>query len=383
MSKRILEVETEHTAPFKTLIEVLSGMLTETVIEFTCSNPEKQYKKEDKKEDKKVDKKEDKKVDKKVDKKNTKNKKDDVDDEENDDEEKEDNEDNEDDEENDDGDDGDKNEKKEDAANKDDPANKDGMRIMAVDPSKTVLINMKLKASQFSKFICLRNKISIGINLVMFYKLIKTLGKNDIITLYIEQDDKNKLMININNADENKNSTLELKLLDLDEEKLSIPDITFDAVITMQSSEFHKLCREMSQLSEHLEITCIKNKITFSGKGASAGRTTNYSTDTDNDKQLMVNINHGSIKDPKLPQIVQGIYELKNLVLFSKCTTLCKDIQIYMKNNYPLVIRYKVATLGHILLCLVPIDNNVMKNTTYDDEDKLYNEKDDDNVEDE
>ena len=51
---------------------------------------------------------------------------------------------------------------------------------------------------------------------------------------------------------------------------------------------------------------------------------------------------------------IQGIFSLKYLVLFTKCTNLCNIIHMYIKNDYPLIIKYNVANLGDIKLCLSP-----------------------------
>ena len=56
--------------------------------------------------------------------------------------------------------------------------------------------------------------------------------------------------------------------------------------------------------------------------------------------------------DEKHP--IQGIFSLKYLTLFTKCTNLCNQINLYIKNDYPLIIRYAVAQLGTIKLCLAP-----------------------------
>ena len=64
------------------------------------------------------------------------------------------------------------------------------------------------------------------------------------------------------------------------------------------------------------------------------------------------------IKNQNRDEIVQGVFALKHLVLFSKCTNLCNSIELYLKNDYPLIIKYTVASLGEIKLCLAPkIDN--------------------------
>ena len=48
------------------------------------------------------------------------------------------------------------------------------------------------------------------------------------------------------------------------------------------------------------------------------------------------------------------LLSLKYLSLFTKCTNMCNQIHIYIKNDYPLVITYSVANLGDIKLCLAP-----------------------------
>ena len=53
-------------------------------------------------------------------------------------------------------------------------------------------------------------------------------------------------------------------------------------------------------------------------------------------------------------EIVQGVFSLKYLTLFTKCTNLCQTIQVYLKNDYPLIVCYSVGSLGEIKMCLAP-----------------------------
>ena len=65
------------------------------------------------------------------------------------------------------------------------------------------------------------------------------------------------------------------------------------------------------------------------------------------------------LKNNNPEEIVQGVFALKHLVLFSKCTNLCNTIELFLKNDYPLIIKYTVASLGEIKLCLAPkVDND-------------------------
>ena len=53
--------------------------------------------------------------------------------------------------------------------------------------------------------------------------------------------------------------------------------------------------------------------------------------------------------------VIQGEFSLKNLGYFIKCTNLCSSIEMYLENNLPLIVRYSVASLGEIKLCLAPL----------------------------
>jgi hypothetical protein len=51
-------------------------------------------------------------------------------------------------------------------------------------------------------------------------------------------------------------------------------------------------------------------------------------------------------------KIIQGEFSLKNLGYFIKCTNLCSQIELFLENDLPLVVKYNVASLGEIKLCL-------------------------------
>ena len=57
-------------------------------------------------------------------------------------------------------------------------------------------------------------------------------------------------------------------------------------------------------------------------------------------------------------KVIQGEFSLKNLNYFIKCTNLCNQIEIYMENDMPLIIKYNVASLGEIKLGLSPLPSN-------------------------
>ena len=57
-------------------------------------------------------------------------------------------------------------------------------------------------------------------------------------------------------------------------------------------------------------------------------------------------------------EVIQGEFSLKNLGYFIKCTNLCSNIEMFLENDLPLVVKYSVASLGEIKLCLAPLPAN-------------------------
>ena len=219
-----------------------------------------------------------------------------------------------------------------------------GIKIVAMDSSHTVLVYLKLGAENFEHFL-VKKKRTIGINMLNMFKLIKTMGNNDTLSLFLEEENESVLCIKIENSEKNSVTNYKLNLMDLHEDNIQIPPATFDSVITMPSVDFQKICRDMHNLADNIEIKSLENQLIFNCKGHFASQETCIGE---------ANSGLSFVKNQNPDEIVQGVYALKHLVLFSKCTNLCNTIDIYLKNDYPLIIKYTVASLGDIKLCLAP-----------------------------
>ena len=221
-----------------------------------------------------------------------------------------------------------------------------GMKIIAMDTSHIVLVHLKLDAPKFEHYYC-KNRISIGVNMLNLHKLIKTINSTDTLTLFMDDVNINHLGIKIENSDKNTKTVYKLNLLDLDNPHISIDPTEFNSVITLPSADFQKICRDMSNVSDLVEIQNVGNHLIFKGAG-------DYCTQ----ETILSDSEGGNItKAGNLCEIVQGVFKLKYLVLFTKCTNLCNTMEVFLKNNFPLVIKYSVASLGEIKLAIAPSVN--------------------------
>lgn len=227
-----------------------------------------------------------------------------------------------------------------------------GIKIMAVDETHTVLVYLKLESNRFENYYCPEKHV-LGVNMIYFFKLIKTMGNNDSLTLYLPANNPNKLGIRMENSEKSTTTNYFLKLFDTDVEVINIPSLNFTSIIHMPSIDIQKIFRDMNALGEKLdvEITSSASDLIFRCVGDFAEQETIISENAAN-STMKVHKAQGSGNE-----IVQGIFQLKHLVLFTKCTSLCPSIELYLKNDFPLILRYTVANLGEIKLVLASMKN--------------------------
>lgn len=219
-----------------------------------------------------------------------------------------------------------------------------GMKVVALDNTHVVLVHLKLDAERFETYHC-EKKLYIGINMLKLHMLIKTVGNNDYLTLFVEKDDPNHLGIRIQNDDKNVRTTYKLSMLDIDVLNIKIPPVDFETIITMPSIDFQKIIRDMHNLADYIEISNVESQLTFKCNGGFCTQETIIGAD----KNQQINIVKNSTK---AQEIIQGVFSLRYLSMFTKCTNLSSTVELYIKNTYPLVLCYSVASLGSIKLCL-------------------------------
>jgi len=231
---------------------------------------------------------------------------------------------------------------------------KKGIKIINMDKSHTILAYMQLDAENFESYECKKDKILIGVNMFHMFKVINTIDNDDTLTIYIEEEDYSDgivtyLGLKFENGDIRQCKTQKLRLIEPDSEELEIPEVKFSSIINLPSSDFQKIVRDLSALSDKVEIKSVGNELIFKCSGSFASA------------EIRRSETGGSLEyklKPETSNIIQGNFSLKNLSYFIKCTNLCQQIELYLENNLPLIVKYHIASLGTIKLCLAPLPSN-------------------------
>lgn len=230
----------------------------------------------------------------------------------------------------------------------------DGIRIINMDKSHTILAHLYLAAQNFEFYECKKEKIIIGVNMFHLFKLINSIDNDDTLTMYIENADYadgivSHLALKFENGEIKQCKTQKLRLIEPEPEELEYPDVKFSSIINLPSADFQKIIRDLSCISDKLEIKSVGNELIFkcSGQFASAEI---HRAEADGSM--------GFVLKQDSSKVITGEFSSKNLGYFIKCTNLCSQIEVYLENDLPLVVKYNVASLGEIKLALAALPSS-------------------------
>jgi proliferating cell nuclear antigen len=223
---------------------------------------------------------------------------------------------------------------------------KEGIQIINMDKSNTVLVHLMLHACNFELFEIKHDKIKICFNMYHFFKLISSVDINDTLSIFIDGKDYQdgivgNLSIEFRNKEMGQSKLQKLRLIDPDPVEIGLPVVNFTSIIKMNSSAFQKIIKDAAALSKKATITSISDELIISCKGQYATSAVNIKIRRELPKHML--------------PVVQGDFSLKSLMCFTKCTNLSNELELSMENKTPLIIKYDVASLGYVRLCLTPI----------------------------
>ena len=204
----------------------------------------------------------------------------------------------------------------------------DGMYVVTLDTARTSLIDMFLSSDNFEEYHCDQEEIIAGINISNTFKLLKTITNNDV--LKIEINSKEYMDIEITSETKKTSTKFQLKLLDINESRIEVPGIQMTTITTLPSADFQRLCRDMSNIGNEIEISRSDKTIKFKCEGDFANQETIIECQDES------------------PDIT-GLYSLKYLNIFTKATSMCASVQIIQEiGNRFLILKYNVANLGEL-----------------------------------
>ena len=221
----------------------------------------------------------------------------------------------------------------------------EGIHLQALDNNHVSLVNMALHYDGFENYYCKRN-ISLGINLQSLTKILKCSRPNDKLILQMDSDQE-KLNVSFQSSEGKRTSNFNIKLMDIDSEHLSVPEMECDATILVASGEYQRVIHDLITLGDNVTFEVDEDSFSLSTKGdIGDGKIVLDRTDDENPSDESV---HLKIESP-----VTLTFSMKYLNNFCKATPLSSHVLLSMTKDSPLVTEYTIPNLGYIKYFLAP-----------------------------
>jgi len=220
-----------------------------------------------------------------------------------------------------------------------------GISLQSMDSAHVCLVAVTLDEDGFDVYKCDR-PVSLGVDMESMSKVLRCATKDDIITISAAGVSPDTAKFTFESKDQDRVSEYEMKLMNLEEDQLAIPDTEYGTTVTMPSMELQRIVRDLSQFGDTVTMTAMKDSIQFSASGSlGSGNIKLSQTATEaEDRCVSVDIN-----DP-----VKLQFAAKYLNLFMKAATLSTRVTLCMSSDIPLKLEFKVGKIGALRYYLAP-----------------------------
>jgi len=249
--------------------------------------------------------------------------------------------------------------------------------FQGMDSSHVSLVSLQLTESGFSQYRCDSDQC-LGIQFAALSKILKCMTSKDSLSIQA-QSDGDVVNFIFESMDQKRYSNFELKLNDIDQEQLGIPDTEYETIIEMPSAEFQRICRDLAAIGDTVTISATKQGVKFSVSGdIGSGDMTIKGMMTENNRKQMKVEEDGMEQDDdedmmtgnnvdddddgnngvkiSLSDTVQQTFSLRYLNNFTKATGLSDKVILRMGTDVPLEVEYKIGddNFGNLRYYLAP-----------------------------
>jgi proliferating cell nuclear antigen PCNA len=217
--------------------------------------------------------------------------------------------------------------------------NSDGIKLVMMDNNRTILTTLFLESENFTLYKFKNpSKMYVGINLNHLHKMLKSIKKKDSLEIYIDSDSPTDLGIKVIPKENNRISNSFIKIQGIQNLDIDIPT-GYGKPVIVPSSEYSKTIKDMTHIGNTINIVAKNFHIEF--KCNTAGvlkRNVEFGEFNENDDD----------SDDDNLSIYNQVFDTEQLSRITKLAGLSSNIQIFAKENLPLLFRTAVGTLGNI-----------------------------------
>jgi proliferating cell nuclear antigen len=216
-----------------------------------------------------------------------------------------------------------------------------GISLQAMDSSHVALVSLNLSMDGFEHYRADSNMV-LGVSIANLAKVMKLADNSDAITLSADQD-ATHLRIVFENAKNERTTEFNLNLITIDSEHLAIPETEYQSVVTINSNEYSKICKELFSLSETVQISTSPEAVIFSVEGEVGSGSVKLGNNEGAEQTTL-----------EVTEQVTQQFALRYLNMFNKAATISNFTRLCLHQEQPLVVEFKIDNLGVLKYFLAP-----------------------------
>lgn len=227
---------------------------------------------------------------------------------------------------------------------------KDGMKILAMNNSQTLLVYFKIDKDNLEHYY-VRDRFLAGVNVLTFFKQIKSGGSDDALFIYIDEHDNDRMHIQYRNKI--KVSNAHYRLMNVEDDQFNNPEHEYTVELNIPAGQLQAIFKDLYNTTKYVEIRSIGNQLIFAT--ASENECDDHVT-----KDITLQVTNKDEKEEDNFNIIQGVFDLEILVRFTKATNINPNglVNILLDNDQPLILEYEISSLGRLRFMLAPRDKD-------------------------
>jgi proliferating cell nuclear antigen len=219
----------------------------------------------------------------------------------------------------------------------------DHMKLVSLDPGRVGMCHLVINKLEY--YYC-REPLYVGIYIQYLYKLMRSVTTSHHLEWRVRTENPSILEIVVSNPERRIFTTHKIKTLSLDIEEVTIPQVNFEYVISMPTSDLQKYVKELSHVSNIITVSSSGKDIELTASGDLGETTINVAPTPSG-------LNWVNKYLSSEEERFQGRYFLRYLDKMLK-SQVDNTIELYIKKDYPLVLKYNL-TIGSLRFVVSPI----------------------------
>merc|ERR1711977_78897 len=189
--------------------------------------------------------------------------------------------------------------------------------------------------------------VSLGMNVEALGKILRMCGASDSLKLRADTG-ADHVSFQCESSAEDRIADFDLKLMEIESEHMEIPEQQYKVVAKLPSGEFQKICRDLKEFGETMQVSASKEGIKFSVAGdVGSGNVMLKPREADKPEDKVALTVH---------EPVTATFALRYLVNFAKAAPLCGIVELGLGPDAPLLVKYDLerADNGFMQFYLAP-----------------------------